>query len=122
MQRLKIDFIFNKLILLMIEFYQKYLTIISFGSCRYHPTCSSYAKIQFENNTFIKAFFYSTLRILKCNPLFDGGFDYPKSRCMSNDKSQFKKLKFKKIKVKYWKVPVNDKYCLILQHNKKWDK
>ena len=94
---------------------------MSFGSCRYHPTCSSYAKVQFEHNSFIKALYFSILRILKCNPLFDGGFDYPKSKCISTDK-QFKKLKFKKIKVKYWKIPVENEYCLIIQHNKIWDK
>ncbi len=109
----------KKIILLLISFYQKYLTILSFGSCRYHPTCSSYAKIQFENNSFIKAFFLSILRILRCNPLFNGGFDYPKVKCFTNNTIN---LEFKRIKVKYWKVPVENNYCLILQHNKIWDK
>jgi len=112
----------NKFILKLIQFYQKYLTILSYGSCRYHPTCSSYAKVQFENNNFFKAFYFSTIRILKCNPLFDGGFDYVKIKCPIKDKQQFKKLKFTKIKVKYWKVPVENNYCLILQHNKTWDR
>jgi len=58
---------------------------------------------------------------LKCNPLFDGGFDYVKVKCPRKDKQQFKKLKFTKIKIKYWKVPVENNYCLVLQHNKKWD-
>ena len=111
----------NKVILGFIKFYQKYLTILSYGSCRYHPTCSSYAKVQFENNNIFKAFYFSIIRILKCNPLFDGGFDYVKVKCPTTDKEQFKKLKFKKIKVKYWKVPVENNYCLILQHNKQWD-
>jgi putative membrane protein insertion efficiency factor len=105
------------LILFLIKFYQKNLTIFSFGSCRYYPTCSSYAKIQFEHNSFIKALYFSVLRILKCNPLLDGGFDYPKTKCILIHK----KLEFKKIKVKYWKIPVENKYCLILKHNKKWD-
>jgi putative membrane protein insertion efficiency factor len=112
----------KKLILNLIKFYQRYLTILSFGSCRYLPTCSSYAKVQFENNNIFKAFFYSTLRILKCNPLFDGGFDYVKVQCPTKSKQQFNKLKFKKIRIKYWKVPVENNYCLILQHNKTWDK
>lgn len=107
------------LILFIIRFYQKYLTILSFGSCRYYPTCSSYAKIQFENNNIIYAFFYSIIRILKCNPLFEGGFDYVKVKCP--EKNELNK-EFKKIKVKYWKVPVKNNYCLILQHNTKWDK
>jgi len=109
----------KKLILSIIHFYQKYLSILSHGSCRYYPTCSSYAKTQFENNNIFYALFYSTLRILKCNPLFEGGFDYV--RVKSPAKNQ-KNLKFKKIKVKYWKVPVNNNYCIILQHNTKWDK
>jgi putative membrane protein insertion efficiency factor len=109
----------RKIILALITFYQKYLTIISFGSCRYHPTCSAYAKMQFEHNNIFKAFFFSILRILKCNPLFDGGFDYVKVKCPTNQETN---LKFTKIKVKFWKVPVDDKYCLILQHNKKWEK
>ena len=108
----------KKIILYLISFYQKYLTVISFGSCRYHPTCSSYAKVQFENNNFFYAFFFTILRILKCNPLFPGGFDYVKVKCP--EKNQLN-LKFKKIKVKYWKVPVNNNYCLILQHNTTWD-
>jgi len=109
----------KKIVLFLISFYQKYLTILSFGSCRYHPTCSSYAKMQFEHNNFFKALFFSTIRILKCNPLFDGGFDYVKTKCPTKPKIN---LKFKKIKVKYWKIPVDNNHCLIIQHNKKWDK
>jgi len=108
----------KKTVLYLITFYQKYLTVISYGSCRYYPTCSSYAKIQFENNNFFLAIFYTLIRILKCNPFFSGGFDYVKVKCPKNGQLN---LKFKKIKVKYWKVPVNNNYCLILQHNTKWD-
>ncbi len=109
----------NKLVLLLIKFYQKYLTILSFGSCRYYPTCSSYAKTQFEHNNFFKAFYFSILRILKCNPLFDGGFDYVKIKSPAKNKIN---LEFKKIKVKYWLVPVDKNQCFILKHNTKWDK
>ena len=70
----------------------------------------------------MKALIMSIIRILKCNPLFDGGFDYPKTKCSRERKLEFRKLKFKKIRVKYWKVPLDDKSCLILQHNKQWDK
>ena len=108
----------KSIILHVIKFYQRYLTVLSFGSCRYHPTCSSYAKMQFENNNIFYAIFYTVIRILKCNPLFDGGFDYVKVKCPHKNTIN---LKFKKIKVKYWKVPVNNNYCLILQHNTTWD-
>jgi putative membrane protein insertion efficiency factor len=110
----------NRIILYLIRFYQKYLTILSYGSCRYHPTCSAYAKLQFENNNFFKALWFSTLRILRCNPLFKGGFDHPKVKCFPNNKIN---LEFKKIKVKYWRIPTEEaNTCFIIRHNTKWDK
>lgn len=87
------------IVLLFIKFYQKFLTILSFGSCRYYPTCSNYAKNQFENNNFFLAFYYSVVRILKCNQLFPGGIDYPRIKFNPNN------IIFTKIKVKYWLVP-----------------
>ena len=47
------------------------------ASCRYYPTCSEYAKWQFEFNRPDRALAASTLRILRCNQLFAGGIDYP---------------------------------------------
>jgi putative membrane protein insertion efficiency factor len=102
----------KKLSLWLLSFYQKYLTILSFGSCRYIPTCSQYAVIQFEHNNFFKALYFSTLRILKCNQLFEGGFDYPIIKYAVN------KGKFKKIRVKYWLIPLsNGKFKVIKNWN-----
>jgi putative membrane protein insertion efficiency factor len=97
---------------MILKFYQKFLTIFSFGSCRYYPTCSEYAKWQFENNGILLAFYHSFTRILKCNQLFDGGFDYP------HLKYNFNNIKFKKIDVKYWYIPTkNNNYIII----KNWE-
>ena len=65
------------LALLLIKLYQRFFTLIGYGSCRYYPTCSQYAKEQLLHNGFLKALFYSLIRILKCNQLFAGGIDYP---------------------------------------------
>ena len=65
------------LALLLIKLYQKFFTVIGYGSCRYYPTCSQYAKEQLLHNGFLKAIFYSFMRILRCNQLFAGGIDYP---------------------------------------------
>jgi putative membrane protein insertion efficiency factor len=108
----------NQIVQSLIKFYQKYLTILSWGSCRYYPTCSSYAKLQYEHNNFFVATFLSLLRILKCNPFFRGGFDYPKTKCLSKKPLN---LKFKKIKVKYWKIPADEDYCYIIEQ-KQWKK
>ena len=67
----------KKFALFLIKLYQKFFTLIGYGSCRYYPTCSQYAKEQLLHNGFLKAFFYSFIRILKCNQLFAGGIDYP---------------------------------------------
>jgi len=67
----------KSLALLLIKLYQKFFTLIGYGSCRYYPTCSQYAKEQLLHNSFLKAIFYSFIRILKCNQLFVGGIDYP---------------------------------------------
>ncbi|MDR0467829.1 MAG: membrane protein insertion efficiency factor YidD [Campylobacteraceae bacterium] len=63
-----------------LKIYQRFFTLFSFGSCRYYPTCSEYAKWQIENNSLILAIFATILRILRCNKLFVGGIDYPKIR------------------------------------------
>jgi putative membrane protein insertion efficiency factor len=67
----------KSLALLLIKLYQKFFTLIGYGSCRYYPTCSEYAKEQLLHNSFLKAIFYSFIRILRCNQLFAGGIDYP---------------------------------------------
>jgi len=67
----------NSLALMLIKLYQKFFTLIGYGSCRYYPTCSQYAKEQLLHNSFLKAIFYSFIRILRCNQLFAGGIDYP---------------------------------------------
>ncbi len=67
----------QKISLKILDFYQKFLSVLGFGSCRYYPTCSEYAKWRFENENFFVAFYHSSLRILRCNQLFSGGIDYP---------------------------------------------
>jgi len=55
----------------------QYISKMLPASCRYYPTCSEYAKWQFEFNAPHKALTASSLRILRCNQLFKGGIDYP---------------------------------------------
>ena len=65
-------------LLKLLWFYQKFLTVLfGYGSCRYYPSCSEFAKQQFENNPLHIALYFSTKRILTCNQMFPGGIDYP---------------------------------------------
>ena len=63
---------------LIIHAYRKVISPISPGNCRYYPSCSEYALIQFDTRPWWIAFPMSLIRILRCNQLFEGGFDYPK--------------------------------------------
>jgi len=88
-----------------LKFYQKYLTLLGFGSCRYYPTCSEYAKWQIETNpSLFKALFHSFLRILRCNQLFPGGIDYPTIRCRHIEPTHRKP----ESDIRYWYVPDRD--------------
>lgn len=79
------------------------------ASCRYYPTCSEYAKWQFEFNKPHIAFYETSKRLLKCNQLFKGGIDYPiikysKPRLMNLiDFNRY----LGKIKINYWIIPLD---------------
>lgn len=45
------------------------------GCCRYTPTCSQYAIEAIEIHGIIKGSLLAVLRIMRCNPLFKGGYD-----------------------------------------------
>lgn len=65
----------KKLIIKVIRFYQKKISPLSGPQCRYYPTCSQYALEAVERFGVIKGSFLSVLRLLRCNPLFPGGYD-----------------------------------------------
>jgi len=90
----------KQLLLKLLWLYQKFFTLIGFGSCRYYPTCSEYARLNFENNSISSAFYHSFTRILRCNQLFDGGIDYPLL-----DRLSIKPKKLDVDSIKYWLVP-----------------
>ncbi|AZV46527.1 membrane protein insertion efficiency factor YidD [Nautilia sp. PV-1] len=94
----------------LISFYQLFISPLLGNNCRYYPSCSEYAKIELENDTFLRAVFKSTVRFLTCNQLFKGGIDFPVV------KRKIKTTFFiKKPKLKYWLVPTNkkDQYIVI---------
>jgi len=85
----------------------QYISKMLPASCRYYPTCSEYAKWQFEFNAPHKALIASSSRILRCNQFFTGGIDYPLVEYIPTKPSYL--LTFNaycgKIDVIYWLVP-----------------
>jgi uncharacterized protein len=53
----------------------KNILIVPKGTCRYYPSCTEYAQEAIENLSPWKAIIKISIRLLKCNPLFRGGYD-----------------------------------------------
>jgi uncharacterized protein len=63
-------------LMLGITGYQKYLSPLKGApSCRFVPSCSSYALEAVRVHGAAKGTVLATLRVLKCQPLHPGGFD-----------------------------------------------
>ena len=68
--------IFKNILIKMIRFYQKFLSPLKrYGSCKYYPTCSSYAIEAIEIHGVIVGSLLTIWRILRCNPFSKGGYD-----------------------------------------------
>ena len=65
----------KKIILLLIRFYQKYISIFLGKNCRFYPTCSAYTYEAVERFGVIKGVYLGVKRILKCHPFHPGGYD-----------------------------------------------
>jgi len=63
------------IVLLLIKGYQKIISPIMPGKCRFYPTCSQYTFQAVEKYGVIKGIFLGTKRILKCHPFHPGGYD-----------------------------------------------
>jgi uncharacterized protein len=99
-------------LLTLLKLYQRFFTLLGYGSCRYYPTCSEYARWQFENNSIPAAFFHSFIRILRCNQLFPGGIDYPVVSRMKGTPAGSKSME----SIKYWYVPKPNKHFYIIKN------
>ena len=98
----------------LIRFYQRFISAIIPGKCRYYPSCSEYAIIEFEKENFFMAFLKTLQRVLSCNQLFKGGIDYPVVTFT------FKKCYVKvdkKLKIKYFLIPISQNKANVI---KKW--
>lgn len=61
--------------ILPIRFYQKFISPFLPARCRYYPSCSNYAIEAFSKYGIVIGLLKSVSRILRCNPLFPGGYE-----------------------------------------------
>ena len=72
----KITELLKKILVFFIRTYQLTLSPrFSHGACRYTPTCSQYMLEAIQIHGPLKGVGLGILRILRCNPLFKGGYD-----------------------------------------------
>ncbi|MGP3562416.1 MULTISPECIES: membrane protein insertion efficiency factor YidD [Geobacillus] len=60
---------------MLIRFYQRFLSPLKPPTCRFSPTCSSYAIEAIRHFGALKGGWLTIKRILKCHPFHPGGFD-----------------------------------------------
>ena len=65
----------KKLLILLIRFYQKFISPMFPAKCRFYPTCSQYTLEAIKEHGTIKGTYLGIRRILKCHPFHEGGYD-----------------------------------------------
>lgn len=63
------------ILIFMVKLYKMFISPLFPPSCRHYPSCSAYAIEALEKHGLFKGTYYASIRILKCNPFFKGGFD-----------------------------------------------
>jgi len=70
--------IVERMIILCVKTYRRFLSPFLPARCRYYPSCSSYMVDAVKLNGPLLGVLQGILRIFRCNPLFSGGVDHPK--------------------------------------------
>jgi putative membrane protein insertion efficiency factor len=59
----------------LVRGYQRFVSPFLPPMCRYTPSCSQYMIDAIRQRGFVIGLLKGTLRILRCNPFFPGGYD-----------------------------------------------
>ena len=63
------------LCILLIRFYQLFISPLFPPTCRFYPTCSQYANEAIQKKGVLRGVFLAIKRIAKCHPFHPGGYD-----------------------------------------------
>lgn len=62
----------KRILILLIDFYRKYISVRKGPTCRFTPTCSQYAKEAIQYHGSLKGSWMAIKRILRCHPFYKG--------------------------------------------------
>jgi putative membrane protein insertion efficiency factor len=65
----------SRVLIFWIRLYQRFLSPLLPPTCRYTPTCSCYFIEALRRKGVLRGSWMGIKRILRCNPLFPGGWD-----------------------------------------------
>lgn len=89
----------KNLLVLMVRFYQKFISPLCAGCCRFRPTCSQYMIEAIQTHGTIKGLYLGIRRILRCHPFGKSGYDpVPEKKSESKKKKNASKIKKKSAK------------------------
>jgi uncharacterized protein len=70
-----IDRALQRLLLLLVAFYRRFVSPSLGRHCRYHPSCAAYAQLSLERHGPWRGSALAVWRLLRCNPFTRGGYD-----------------------------------------------
>ncbi len=59
----------------MLRLYKRAVSPLLPGGCRFHPSCSDYAREAIEKHGAARGLWLGVLRLLRCQPFSHGGLD-----------------------------------------------
>lgn len=71
----KIKYLLQNALILLIHCYRLFVSPYLRPSCRFEPSCSSYAVDAIKTHGILKGGCYTLYRLIRCQPLCKGGFD-----------------------------------------------
>lgn len=66
---------FDRLLIKSLQGYKRYISPLLGQRCRFHPSCSVYAMTAIERHGAVRGSLMATTRLLRCQPLCEGGMD-----------------------------------------------
>ncbi|HET8837480.1 MAG TPA: membrane protein insertion efficiency factor YidD [Flavobacteriaceae bacterium] len=70
-----VNFSLTSIFIFPIKIYQKFISPLFPGSCRFHPTCSQYSIDALREHGIFKGTFLAVRRIARCHPWGGSGYD-----------------------------------------------